>query len=143
MSFLFFLTWGERGMNALEGFIFKLALLNTATILVPVLFQKRSFADVLQNRYSWKFCKFHRKTPVLQSLFYKVASFQTCKFIKKKLQHRCFPVKLAKFLRTAFLKEHLPWPHLIFGTTNVINTQCSHQSRDLHCKSFDLWLYNV
>ena len=24
-------------------------------------------------------------------------------FIKKKLQHRCFPVNMAKFLRTAFL----------------------------------------
>ena len=28
-------------------------------------------------------------------------------FIKKNLQHRCFPVRFAKFLRTAFFEEHL------------------------------------
>ena len=49
------------------------------------------FADVLQNRYSQKFHYIHRKTSVLESLF-----------IKKKLQHRCFPVNIAKFLRTDF-----------------------------------------
>ena len=36
----------------------------------------------------------HRKTP---------------DFIKKRLQHRCFPVNIAKFLRTAFFIEHLRW----------------------------------
>ena len=38
--------------------------------------QKQSFADVLQNRRSWKYHKFHRKTPVLESLLNKVASPQ-------------------------------------------------------------------
>ena len=28
---------------------------------------------------------------------------------KKRLQHSCFPVKFAKFLRTTFLTEHLRW----------------------------------
>ena len=40
--------------------------------------QKQSLADVLQNR-----C-------------------QACNFIKKRLQHRCFPMKFTKFLRTLF-----------------------------------------
>ena len=43
--------------------------------------------------------------------------FRTCQtskmkagnFIKKKLQHRCFPVNIAKFVRTPFPIEHLPW----------------------------------
>ena len=35
--------------------------------------------------------------------------FQAWKFIKKKLQHRCFPVNIAKFFRTTFFKEHLRW----------------------------------
>ena len=35
--------------------------------------------------------------------------FQAYKFIKKRLQHRCFPVNIAKFLRTAFFIEHLWW----------------------------------
>ena len=42
--------------------------------------------------------KFHRKTPVLQSLFNEVAGIQ-------RLQHSCFPVKFAKFLRTCTLKN--------------------------------------
>ena len=42
------------------------------------------------------------------SLFFNiVAGIQTCYFIKKRLQHRCFPVKFAKFLRIVFFTEHL------------------------------------
>ena len=33
---------------------------------------------------------FHRKTPVIESLYHKVAELQVCNFIKKRLQHRCF-----------------------------------------------------
>ena len=42
---------------------------------------------------------------LLESLFNKVAGFQACNFIKKRLQHWCFPVKFAKFLRTAIVKN--------------------------------------
>ena len=42
------------------------------------------------------------KTPVLEPLFNKVAAPQTCNFMKKRLQHRRFPIK---FLRTAILKN--------------------------------------
>ena len=34
--------------------------------------QKQSFADILQERFSYKFRNFHRKIPVLESLFNKV-----------------------------------------------------------------------
>ena len=44
-----------------------------------------------------KLLKFHGKTPVLESLFNKVASLR--------LQHRCLPVKFVKFLRTSILKN--------------------------------------
>ena len=29
--------------------------------------------------------------------------------IEKRLKHRCFPVKFAKYLRTPFFTEHLQW----------------------------------
>ena len=45
----------------------------------------------------------HRKTPVLESLFNKVAGLQSCNFIKKRPQHMCFPMNIAKFLKTSFL----------------------------------------
>ena len=38
------------------------------------------------------------------SLF--LLKLQACNFIKKRLQHRGFPVKFAKFLTTAFFTEH-------------------------------------
>ena len=51
----------------------------------------------------------HMKTPVVESLFNKYAYLKTCNFIKKRFQHRCFPVKLAKLLRTPFFTEHIQW----------------------------------
>ena len=39
---------------------------------------------------------------MLESAFNKVAGLQTCIVIKTRLQHRCFHVNIAKFLRTAF-----------------------------------------
>ena len=41
---------------------------------------------------------------MLESFFNKVADLKTCSIIKKRLQHRCFPVKFAIFLRTAFYR---------------------------------------
>ena len=37
------------------------------------------------------------------SIFNKVAGVKTCNFINKRLQDRCFPVNITKFLRAAFL----------------------------------------
>ena len=52
------------------------------------------------------------KTPVLGSLFIKVASLKVCNFIKKRLQRRYFPVNIAKFLRTPILKSIYEQPLL-------------------------------
>ena len=41
----------------------------------------------------------------LESLFNKVTGLKACYFIKTRLQHLCFPVKFAKFLRTPILKN--------------------------------------
>ena len=51
------------------------------------------------------FANFTRKIHVLGSLLKKVSGRQACKFIKKRLQHRYFPVKLAIFSR-AFLLQN-------------------------------------
>ena len=52
--------------------------------------------------------KFHnilRKTPVLETLFNKIAGLQACNFIKKRLQYKCFCMNIAKFLRRPILKS--------------------------------------
>ena len=43
------------------------------------------------------------------SLFYKFVGLKAYNFIKKKFQHRCFPVKFTTYLRTRFFTEHLLW----------------------------------
>ena len=48
------------------------------------------------------------KIPVLESLRNKVAGLPACNLIKKRLKHRCFPVKFPtfiKFLRATILKN--------------------------------------
>ena len=42
------------------------------------------------------------KNFAMESVFDKVAGLQDCNFIRKRLQHRSFPVNNAKFLRAAF-----------------------------------------
>ena len=63
------------------------------------------------------FRNIHRKTPVFESLFTKVTGLNACSFIKKRLRHRCFPVKFPRILRTSFFKESrrwlLQWVHLL------------------------------
>ena len=45
----------------------------------------------------------------LSLFFSKAAGPQAGNFIKKRFQDSCFPGKLAKFLRTPFLTDHLRW----------------------------------
>ena len=40
---------------------------------------------------------------------YKNAGLQACSFVKKRLQHRCFPVNIDKFLRALILKNICGW----------------------------------
>ena len=62
--------------------------------------KKAVICRCFQNRCSKKFVYIHKKTPVLESLLNKVAGL-------RELQHRCFPVNIAKFLRTAYFIENL------------------------------------
>ena len=54
---------------------------------------------------------------VCQSVcFNKVAGFRSTTSLKKRLRHKSFPVKFAKFPRTPFLTEHLRWPSCSLAT---------------------------
>ena len=63
--------------------------------------------------FSKNICKFHTKTPVLESLFNKVAGLKPwvperlrpTTLFKNRLWHWCFPVKFAKFLITPIVKN--------------------------------------
>ena len=53
-----------------------------------------------------KICKIHRKTPIPEGFFNKVAGLRPATLFKKRLCHRFFPVNFAKFLRTPFLQNN-------------------------------------
>ena len=59
--------------------------------------QKQPLADVLQNRCPSKFCKIHRKAPVLESLFNKVVG-------PTRPHHKCFSMIFEKYLRKLYNK---------------------------------------
>ena len=46
---------------------------------------------------------------MLESLFNKFAGLQADNFITKGLQHSCFSVNIAKFLKTSILKDICEW----------------------------------
>ena len=53
---------------------------------------------------------------VLEFLFKKVEGLKACNFIKKRPQHRCIPVNIAKFLRLLISKNI--WDRLLFDCFN-------------------------
>ena len=62
------------------------------------------------------------------SLFFnKVAGSQVCNFMKRRFKHSCFPVNIAKFLKTAFLIEHLcisPYSVRMWENADQNNFEC-------------------
>ena len=93
----------------IKGYVSKKIVIRTLSLR-----KQRSSHRSSYHRYSIKklFLKdlqHLRKTPVLESLFNKFAGLKTCNFIKKRLQQRCFPVNIAKFLRTPSLNNMCKW----------------------------------
>ena len=74
--------------------------------IVTVAYLKKQPPEVYcRKRSSYKFRKFHRKTPVLESFFNQVAGLRAFIFLKKKFQPSFFLVKFAKFFRTPTFKN--------------------------------------
>ena len=132
-------------------FDFFKTLLVFALFWIILRYHSQKLEVFCKNRCSWKFRIFYRKPSVLESLFNKFADLRACHFIKKKLQRKCFPVKLEKLLSGAILKniyERLLlhsvhacsiWPFLTmirlnmilktilaFSVSNVSNVSISH-----------------
>ena len=47
------------------------------------------------------------KKVVLKNFVVFAGKLQTCNFIKKRLQHRCFPLNICKIFKNTYFKEHL------------------------------------
>ena len=67
--------------------------------------QKQRPEAFCKKMCSWKFHKIHRKTPVPEAFFNKVAGLRPATLLKKRLWYMCFLVNFVKFPRTPFLKN--------------------------------------
>ena len=69
-------------------------------------FQAETKNELLGENQKWfKQEMWHLWTIALESLSNKVAALKASSFIKKRLQHRYFPVNIAEFLRTPISKN--------------------------------------
>ena len=80
----------------------------------------KNFANLIGKHLRW-------------SLFNKVAGRKSCNFIKKRLQHRCFRMKFAKFQETLFLYRALP---MFASESSIIDVrQVSAEAAVRRCSS--------
>ena len=56
-----------------------------------------------------EFSLYSQENTCVESCFNKVAGLKACDFIKKRLQHRCFSVNIARFIRKPILKNISEW----------------------------------
>ena len=78
---------------------------------------------------------------MFESLFSKAEGLKTCNFIEKRLQHKHFPVNIAKFSRTTFFIEHAWWLLLLLTETNLLTANLllclnSHCMKSVQILSF-------
>ena len=72
--------------------------------------------DALKN-----FAVFTKKSICVGSLFNKITGLQAYDFIKKRIQHRCFPVNVAKSFKNNYLEEH-QWKTAYTSTSSSTNS---------------------
>ena len=78
----------------------------------------------LQIRFFLKILQIQQENICVGVSFSKAAALKACNSIEKRLQHRCFPVKFAEFLRKPFCTEEFQWLLLKF---NSCFQRCSGQ----------------
>ena len=72
---------------------------------------------------------------MLEFLFSKVAGLKACNFIKKRFQHRCFPLKFAKFLRISIFTRTPIFPWLLLNNLHFLRKQPWWSPFSYICKS--------
>ena len=60
------------------------------------------------------------KKAVLKNFAIFTGKLQACNFIEKRLQHSCFPLNIAKLLKTPILKNIYKWLLLIFYQKSIL-----------------------
>ena len=101
-------------ISTLSGFvIYQFRVIPTVLALIyrncPLNFKLTSdFKLFCKKGCSWRFHKFCRRVPVLQSLLNKSMGLRACGFIEGRLQHGCFCCVICKIFESTYFDEHLP-----------------------------------
>ena len=79
-------------------------------IFIKGLFEKRVHSQKIWGEQTPPLlpCSGGSETPLSEPFFNKVADLKVCNFIKKRLQHRCFPVNIVKFFKNSFFNKTPP-----------------------------------
>ena len=94
------------GNNSHENIFFISIRFNSVATKGTDIFNQKQPPEVFyKKRCSYKFRKIHRKTPVPESLFNKVAALRPATLLKKRLWHRYFPVNFVKSLKAGLYDE--------------------------------------
>ena len=72
--------------------------------------EKHWLSEVKVRRYSRNIISQYSQENTYVGKYHFFKDLQACNFIKKRLQHRCFPVNTANFLRTVFLTRPVTAP---------------------------------
>ena len=106
----------------------KILVCLTCKIYMVGIFRLNQRATGGKQRYTLKFCKFHGKTPVLESIFNKVAQmineflhYGNVVVIRSK--HRCFPVTFVKLFKSTYFEEDLQMNGSV--TSSNFSTNCT------------------
>ena len=67
------------------------------------------FANVLQNRCSYKFLDILKKICLLEPLFNKVAGLMACNFSEKQIPTHLFSCEYHKLFENSFFMEQVWW----------------------------------
>ena len=87
----------------------------------PEKYWKQPLVDTFRNRCSFSnFAIFIGKHLCWSPVLIKAERSRIATLLKKRLQHRCFLVNIAKFLRTPFFIEHLRWLLLKYISRNQL-----------------------
>ena len=74
-----------------------------------LVYSEAAVADFFKINVNKNFTIFTGKHLCLSRFFDKVGDYRTTTILKKRLQHRCFPLYIAKFSRTPFFTVHFRW----------------------------------
>ena len=81
-----------------------------------------------------KICKFHRKAPMLESLFNEIASLKACNFIKKKLQH-------CEIFKSTCSEEHLRTTASVYLKSKLQIMQFTHKPKTFNFRIYKVFSY--